>query len=71
MRQDLKQIIRFPALKEKLGGVSRSTIFRWERDKTFPRHIQLGPKAVGWDLNSVNSWLDSRHVINGDQDDAA
>jgi len=56
-----KQIIRFNALSEKLGKISRSTVFRWVRDKHFPKPINLGKNgSVGWLEEQVDAWLDSR-----------
>ncbi len=60
MKESSTQVIRFPALSKKLGGVSRSTIFRWVRDKQFPRPIFLGKNSRGWDQTLVESWLASR-----------
>lgn len=49
-------LIRYKALKE-LIGVSRTTIFRWERDLTFPRHFKLGGNSVAWRLSEVEEWI--------------
>jgi prophage regulatory protein len=54
------QVIRFPDLNKKLGGVSRSTVFRWVRDKQFPKPINLGKNSVGWLEEQVEAWLESR-----------
>lgn len=51
--------IRFKELK-KIVPASRSTIFRWERDGKFPKHVQLGPNLVGWFLSEINTWLQER-----------
>ncbi len=55
-----KQLIRFRALSQKLGGVSRSTIDRWERAKTFPIRMKIGKNSVAWDLQSVDHWFKER-----------
>ncbi len=60
MQQNEATIIRFPALKKKLGNLSRSTIDRWEHEKSFPRRIQLGKNSVGWRLDLVEQWLQDR-----------
>jgi predicted DNA-binding transcriptional regulator AlpA len=51
------EIIRFSLLKKKFGGISRSTVDRWEKEKNFPKRISLGPNTVGWDLEAVDNWL--------------
>jgi predicted DNA-binding transcriptional regulator AlpA len=42
-------------------GLSRPTIDRIEHhDPTFPRRIRLGRAAVGWDLDAIDAWLETR-----------
>ena len=41
----------------KMVGVSRVTIYTWERDGRFPRRRQLGPKRVGWLLSDILNWM--------------
>lgn len=60
MRHIETRIIRFPALRNKLGNVSRSTIDRWEKAFLFPKRISLGKNSVGWNLLSVEQWLSER-----------
>ena len=45
-------------------GLSLSTIWRLERDGTFPRRRSLGPQAIGWLESEVNDWLQSREPVN-------
>jgi prophage regulatory protein len=58
--QETSKIIRFPALQEKLGNISRSTIDRWEASKAFPKRINLGRNSVGWLLADVDKWVADR-----------
>lgn len=60
MQHNETTIIRFHALRKKLGDVSRSTIDRWEASKEFPRRLQLGKNSVGWRLDLVEKWLADR-----------
>ncbi|MDE1151039.1 MAG: AlpA family transcriptional regulator [Micavibrio sp.] len=39
-------------------GLSRSTIYAWIAEGSFPRYIRLGGKSVGWRLSDINSWID-------------
>ncbi len=40
-------------------GVSISTLYRWEREcPGFPKRIKLGPRASGWRLADLESWLE-------------
>ena len=33
---------------QKMTGLSRSTIYRWSSNGSFPKPAKLGPRAVGW-----------------------
>ena len=54
------RIIRPKELREILGGVSKSTLWRWISKEQFPRPMKLGERAVGWRQSTINEWLDSR-----------
>ena len=53
---------RFLRLPEVLAllGVTESTIYRWEREGTFPKRVKIGPRAVGWDAREVERWQEDR-----------
>ncbi|MQA21528.1 AlpA family phage regulatory protein [Rugamonas rivuli] len=63
------RIIRRKQLEERTG-LSRSSIY--DRlsvssprfDPSFPRAIQLGPKAVGWVEAEIDAWLLNRMQMN-------
>lgn len=55
-----KQLIRFPALSQKLGGISKSTIDRWEKSKTFPARMHIGKNSVAWNLQDVEHWIEKQ-----------
>lgn len=54
------KILRFKALQLKLGGVSRSSLYRWEKEETFPKRIVLGKNIVGWLEQEVDEWIEKR-----------
>lgn len=42
-------------------GLSRATIYRLIRKQSFPAQMSLtGARAVGWDSQAVESWIESR-----------
>ena len=45
---------------ERLTGMSRSTIYLWIQQGTFPRPVSLGPRAVGWVEHEIQEWLAER-----------
>jgi predicted DNA-binding transcriptional regulator AlpA len=53
------RILRINELQA-LVGLSRSTIWRMERKRTFPRRVRISTNAVGWLEFEVQAWLASR-----------
>ena len=52
-----QQIIREKEIV-RITGLSRTSIWRKERDGSFPKRVRLGSgRAVGWLRSSVESWL--------------
>ena len=58
------RIIRRRQLVE-LINVSPSTLYRMMRDPrhAFPRPLRLSAQAVGWDMESVNHWIQTRAEV--------
>jgi prophage regulatory protein len=56
-----RRIIRRPEVKRRTG-YSGTTIWRKEKEGTFPKHVQLSPDgmAVGWYEDEVDDWIRSR-----------
>lgn len=48
---------------EQRTGLSRSTIYLQIKEGSFPRPINLGPRAVGWLESEVDTWLNERLEI--------
>lgn len=48
----------------KRTGLSRSTIYEWMSDGLFPASVSLGPRAVGWHQEEIESWITTRPKIN-------
>ena len=53
------KLLRFPAVRERTG-LSRSTIWRLERQGDFPKHRRISPNAVAWVEEEVMSWMHSK-----------
>lgn len=51
-----ERILRIKEVTE-LTGVSRTTIWRMERNGNFPARVQLGIGSVGWRFSEVNDWM--------------
>jgi prophage regulatory protein len=44
----------------RITGLSRTTIWRLERQGRFPTRIRLGVNSVGWRDEEVQHWVESR-----------
>ena len=56
-----RRVVRLPEVLE-ITGLSRTTIWRRERDGSFPAPIRLGgehTRAVGWREHDIYDWIDS------------
>ena len=49
------RLIRAHELAQWLG-VSRVTIWRWERQKILPAKVKIGPNTVGWKAETIDRW---------------
>jgi len=55
----VERIIRIDEVMH-LTSLSRSTIWRYEKDNQFPKREKLGAKNVGWKLSEVQDWIENR-----------
>ena len=53
------KILRLPTVKS-LTGLSRSTIYAYISEGTFPKQLVLGERAVGWVEAEITDWIDER-----------
>jgi prophage regulatory protein len=53
------KLLRFPAVRERTG-LSRSTIWRLERQGAFPRHHRISANAVAWIEADIAKWIRSK-----------
>ena len=53
------RFLRFPAVRARTG-LSRSTIWRLERQGSFPRHRRISRNAVAWVEDEVTEWMRSK-----------
>lgn len=54
-----RRILRLPSV-ELLTGFKRAHIYSLISQGRFPRSVQLGPRAVGWDSFAVEKWVEDR-----------
>tara|TARA_R110001599_G_scaffold9972_5_gene49282 strand:- start:6804 stop:7013 length:210 start_codon:yes stop_codon:yes gene_type:complete len=44
-------------------GLKRTTLWRKEKEGTFPKRIKLSENAVGWKESEILSWIDSLQTV--------
>jgi len=54
-----ERILRLPQVKA-LTGLGRSSIYAKIKDGSFPKHINLSARCVGWLESEINSWVAER-----------
>ena len=53
------EFLRWPRVRQ-LTGLSRSTIWRLEKNGQFPARRKLSANSVGWSLIELQAWMQSR-----------
>jgi|APSaa5957512535_1039671.scaffolds.fasta_scaffold216474_1 prophage regulatory protein len=44
----------------KMTGLSRVTLWRYEREEKFPKRVNLSDHRVGWVESEVEEWIENR-----------
>ena len=53
------EFLRWPRVRL-LTGLSRSTVWRLEKNGQFPARRKLSANSVGWSLIELQAWMQSR-----------
>ena len=56
-----QRMLRLPEVRD-ITGVSRSSIYKWMDEGTFPPPKKLGERAIAWDSREIAEWVDSRPI---------
>jgi len=53
---------RFLRLKEvtQICAISRSTIYRFMENGTFPKNVELGPRLIAWRESDIQEWFSNK-----------
>ena len=57
----MSKLIRFPDVKVKIGGLSRTTVWRLEREGRFPKRRVITSKIVVWDEAEIDAWAQAQN----------
>lgn len=55
----MDSILRLPDVIQRTG-LSKSTIYLWMKQGTFPSTVSLGPRSVGWLQSEIDNWIRER-----------
>jgi prophage regulatory protein len=50
---------RLSQLKQQLS-VSRSSIWAWVKEGSFPKPIKLGKNCTAWNADDIHAWVEER-----------
>lgn len=56
------QFYRLSQLKQQLS-VSRSSIWAWVKNGSFPKPIKLGKNCTAWNADDVHAWVEKRTLL--------
>ena len=54
-----ERILRYPEVRKKVP-VTNVTLWRWEKEGTFPKRVRLGGNSAGWIESEVEAWIEQR-----------
>ncbi len=55
------EYLRWPRVRQ-FTGLSRSTVWRLEKNGQFPARRKLSANSVGWSLIELQAWMQSRNA---------
>ena len=61
----LKKIYRLSEIT-KITGLGRSSIYLALSKGEFPKPIRLGKRAIGWQEEAIQKWLDKLNEVNNE-----
>jgi prophage regulatory protein len=59
MMNAMQCLIRLPEVR-RLTGLSRTSIYRLEREGRFVARVRIGDRAIAWRLAEVVAWIEGR-----------
>ena len=59
------KMLRLPEV-EAATGLSRTTLWRYQRAGKFPPRRRIGPHLVGWLSDEVEEWIKARPVVDAE-----
>ena len=60
-------LLRELTVRKAVGGIGKTTLWRWVRDGHFPKPVRLGANCVAWRADDVNQWINSRPAFDDEE----
>ena len=57
-----RRVIRIPAFRENLGGISTTTFWRLSQELDFPKKVKISKRLVGYYADEAQAYINSRQV---------
>ncbi|MEZ2721902.1 helix-turn-helix transcriptional regulator [Paenalcaligenes hominis] len=54
----MKAFQRMPAVQERVGGISRTTIYGRVKKVQFPKPVKIGGRVIAWLISDRNQWAE-------------
>jgi len=64
--ESLNRFLRPREVCERLG-ISRTQVWRWQRDGLFPPFIEIGPRARGLFEAVFIEWMEARPIVGSEE----
>lgn len=61
-------LLREPVVRKNLGGIAKTTLWRWVREGHFPKPVRLGGRCVAWRSDDIDQWINSRTRYDEDKE---
>ena len=52
-------LLRLPEVMRRTG-YKKASIYNMVRNGEFPKSVKIGPRAVAWDSNEVEAWIEAK-----------
>ena len=55
-----ERLISLTKVRERIGDISQTTIWRMRRAKQFPEPVAISPNRKAWRESDVDKWIEAR-----------
>ena len=59
----MSKLLRFNDLKDRGVVNNRPTLYRWIKDRNFPKGIKIGENIRVWPEDEVDAWIEAQREV--------